>query len=151
MGFKGLLVPDTCSDSLGEVVFACDTSGSMGDATIARCGRVIAHIATQYKPEKVRVLWWDTRVHHQQIFVDDYEDLSKLEKVLDPKGGGGTCAECVPKYMKENAIKPQCVIMLTDGYLDQLVERFNVPTLWVVTHSKTYVPTEGRVVQFEDY
>ena len=92
-----------------------------------------------------------TPVHHQQIFVDDYDDLSKLEKVLDPKGGGSTCAECVPKYMKENAIKPQCVIMLTDGYLDQLVGRFNVPTLWVVTHSKTYVPTEGRVVQFEDY
>jgi hypothetical protein len=36
------------------------------------------------EPEKVRVLWWDTAVHGEQVFEGDYANIAGL---LKPLGG----------------------------------------------------------------
>jgi predicted metal-dependent peptidase len=42
--------------------------------------------------------------------------------------------------MAEKRIEPECVIMLTDGYVDSWPE-FNCPTLWLITTKGKTSPT----------
>jgi predicted metal-dependent peptidase len=60
-----------------------------------------------------------------------------------PKGGGGTSADCVPKYMHDNKIKPDCIIMVTDGYVfDNWGSNYPAPVLWVIIDNpKAEAPT----------
>ena len=63
----------------------------------------------------MRVLYWDTQVCRDEVYeIDKLDDIPQSTK---PSGGGGTEVECVPKYMAEHGIKPQHIIILTDGYL----------------------------------
>jgi predicted metal-dependent peptidase len=56
-------------------------------------------------------------------------------------GGGGTRPACVKQFMKDNRINPECLIMLTDGYVDSWPE-FDCPTLWLIT-TKNITATTG--------
>ena len=59
------------------------------------------------------LLYWDSRVAaHEKYGEGQYDTLASSTK---PKGGGGTTPSCVSRYLQENAIKPECVVMLTDG------------------------------------
>jgi predicted metal-dependent peptidase len=49
-----------------------------------------------------------------------------------PKGGGGTDASCVPNYLLEHKMRPECVIMLTDGYVSDW-GRWAHPVFWGIT------------------
>ena len=80
-----------------------------------------------------------------------------METLIDstkPKGGGGTTPGCVPKYIIEHRLEPQCTIMLTDGYFfgggcgDW--GGVNSPVLWCVKGNKQFVPTHGQAVLVED-
>ena len=70
-----------------------------------------------------------------------------------PKGGGGTTVDCVPKYMHEHAIKPQAVVVLTDGYLGGSwgeADAFGAPVLWCIVHNKSAIAAHGKTVHVED-
>lgn len=139
------LTPSSEKEVMGEVVFACDTSGSIDAVALAEAAGELASLCELCKPEKVRVLWWDTSVHGEQVFEENYDDLRRL---LKPKGGGGTNVSCVSEYLSKKRIKPQCVIVFTDGLVDGL-DRWNVnaPTLWVVTLKRDFVcPPNGKLI-----
>jgi predicted metal-dependent peptidase len=96
----------------------------------------------------VRVLWWDTDVHGEQVFVGNYQDIAKL---LKPMGGGGTHVSCVNEYINKERINAECVIVFTDGYVESDVT-WNIPspTLWMVTENKSFEPPVGKKVKFGD-
>jgi predicted metal-dependent peptidase len=54
---------------------------------------------------------------HEKYERGEYEAMMSSTK---PKGGGGTDASCVPNYLLEHKMRPECVIMLTDGYVSEL-------------------------------
>jgi predicted metal-dependent peptidase len=96
----------------------------------------------------VRVLWWDTQVEGEQIFRDDYTNLAGL---LKPVGGGGTKVGCVSEYINKKDIKAECVIVFTDGYVEDNINwNINCPTLWVVTQNKRWDVPSGRKVMFNN-
>jgi predicted metal-dependent peptidase len=96
----------------------------------------------------VRVLWWDTAVHGEQIFKDNYADIAKL---LKPLGGGGTAVSCVSEYINKNKVKAECVLVFTDGYVESDVKwEITMPTLWMVTQRKGFEPPVGKKVVFGD-
>jgi predicted metal-dependent peptidase len=95
----------------------------------------------------VRVLWWDTEVHGEQVFEDNYQNISKL---LKPVGGGGTHVSCVSQYIKDNNIKAEAVIVFTDGYVEtDITWDISTPTLWVVTENRHFKPPFGKLVKYE--
>ena len=143
-----LYMPSVETETIGEVVIAIDTSGSIGQEQITEFASELASICGVVTPESVRVLWWDTMVHGEQLFTPDkYDNIAGL---LKPLGGGGTRASCVSEYIVKNEVRAECVIVFTDGYLENDVQ-WNVtsPTMWLVTRNKTWTPPAGHKVFVE--
>ena len=132
------------AETMGEVTIAIDTSGSIGSAELTEFASELASICGVCCPERVRILWWDTQVHGEQIFETDYADIATL---LKPLGGGGTHVSCVSEYIAKHKLNSECVIVFTDGYLENNI-RWNItmPSLWLVTQNKSFEPPQGKKV-----
>ena len=142
-----IYLPSVEDETVGEMVVAIDTSGSIGQEQINEFAAELLTICEAVEPESVRVLWWDTRVHGEQLFKSqDYRNIASL---LKPLGGGGTRVGCVSEYIKSKAIKAECVIVFTDGYVESSpVWDITMPTLWLVTSRKGWTPPAGKLVAF---
>lgn len=139
----GIMLPSHFNESTGEVVIACDTSGSMTHILPMVFGEV-ARVCQQANPAKVRVLWWDTKVQSEQVFTQkDYANIAKLQA---PRGGGGTTVSCVARYIRDKRIKPKATIMLSDGYIESQYELAPGNLLWGIVDHKSFVPIRGKVL-----
>lgn len=142
-----VLLPSRFTTKAGELLIACDTSGSMHGVYPIVFGE-IANIAKSVQPKSVRVLWWDTHVAGEQLFTErDYDQIAKLVK---PKGGGGTTVSCVAAYVKEKRIKPKATIMLTDGYIESVYDMVPGPLLWGVVGNSRFVPLRGKALYINE-
>lgn len=139
-----LLLPTTYKETIGEIVVAIDTSGSIGGRQLNEFATEVASLCEMVNPERVRILWWDTIVHGEQVFETDYANIATL---LKPKGGGGTKVSCVSKYINDKNVSPEALLVFTDGYLENDI-KWNVqcPTLWLITEAKHFRPPSGRSV-----
>lgn len=139
-----MYLPSLENESIGEIVVAIDTSGSIGQEQLNEFASELASICDTCSPEVVRVLWWDTSVHGEQIFKSDYTNIASM---LKPEGFGGTYVSCVNKYVVEKNIKAECVLVFTDGYVESDIEwQITAPTLWMVTENKSFEPPTGKLV-----
>jgi predicted metal-dependent peptidase len=143
-----LYLPSTHSESVGELIVAIDTSGSIGEREIAEFATELVSICDVASPDRVRVLWWDTKVHGEQIF--EAGQYGEIKSLLKPLGGGGTRASCVSEYIVENNVSADCLVMFTDGHLEsEITWLVSAPTLWLVTRKRNFVPPSGTVVKME--
>lgn len=139
--------PSTYSEKVGRVVVAIDTSGSITQDIVTTLCTELAGICEQCTPDEVHVLWWDTDVKGHQVFSDG--GYQNLRDVLKPVGGGGTRVGCVSDYIKEHHIDCDCVVVFTDGYVEDNVRwAVNAPTLWLVTENERFIPPTGQIVKF---
>lgn len=139
-----MYLPSLENESIGEIVVAIDTSGSIGQEQLNEFASELSAICETCAPELVRVLWWDTSVHGEQIFKGDYGNIASM---LKPEGFGGTHVSCVNKYVVEKNIKAECVLVFTDGYVESDIQwDITAPTLWMVTENKQFVPPTGKLV-----
>jgi predicted metal-dependent peptidase len=141
-----MYLPSGVSQQVEELVVGVDTSGSIGGAALSAFLSEVAGICEQVKPKRLRLLYWDTKVRRDELY--EFDQLGQLVHSTKPAGGGGTDAACVPDYLRANGIKPQAVVMLTDGYVSSWGV-WDVPVLWCVIGSNI-VPPVGRVVHVED-
>jgi predicted metal-dependent peptidase len=145
-----IYMPSVENETIGEVVVAIDTSGSIGSKELTEFASELASICDIAQPESVRVLWWDTQVHGEQVFKnDEYQSIATL---LKPLGGGGTYVSCVGEYINKQQLKPECVVVFTDGYVENDIQwSIQSPTLWMITmnHSMN-VPTGKKVIYNQD-
>ena len=143
----GIVLPSHFDEAVGELVIACDTSGSMGSIYPVVFGE-IARIVQTTTPESVRVIWWDTCVAGEQVFKPaQYGDIARA---MQPKGGGGTSPGAVVDYMRAKKYAPIAVVWLTDGYLDGTegqARGLGVPQLWGVVDNVQFVPPVGKLVR----
>ena len=142
-----LYLPTTISENIGEIVVAIDTSGSIYGLPLSQFCTELKLICELLNPEKVTVLWWDSKIARVQVFrVGEYNDI---ENMLKPSGGGGTEPNCVSEYVKENNIQGSAMIVFTDGYFYTDDIKWDVPmeTLWLVTENENLKVPSGRVVK----
>ena len=143
-----MYMPSLENETIGEVVVAIDTSGSITGEQITEFASELASICETCSPDKVRVLWWDTIVHGEQIFDKDF---SNIAGVLKPLGGGGTMVSCVSEYIVKESINAECVLVFTDGYVESDIKwEISSPTLWMVTQNDSFEPPTGKVVSTKD-
>ena len=141
---SGFVMPSHFTESVGELILAVDTSGSMYPYYRLLFGE-IARICNITKPAGVRVLWWDTSVCGDQSFKPaDYEQIASL---MNPKGGGGTTPDVVVHYIREHKIDARAIVWLTDGYLGCDTPNTPMPSLWGVVENESFVPTHGKVLR----
>ena len=136
-----MYLPSVHSETMGEVVVAIDTSGSIDNEQISEFASELASICETCNPDKVRVLWWDTKVHGEQVFEGNYNDIAKM---LKPQGGGGTHVGCVSNYMIKNSINAEVLVVFTDGYVESSPKwEVSTPAMWFVTQNSSFVPPAG--------
>ena len=105
-------------------------SGSIGQDEIGQFLGELLSICNHVQPEGIDLLYWDTAVcQHEKYERGEYESLMSSTK---PKGGGGTDPSCVSDYILEHKMRPECVIMLTDGYVSSW-GRWAHPVFWGIT------------------
>jgi predicted metal-dependent peptidase len=140
----GIILPSHYSEAAGDLVVACDTSGSMR-RYYARIFGEIGRVCEQLQPLSVTVIWWDSKVAGVQKFGP--ADYLTMDKQLQAKGGGGTVVSCVARYMREKQMKPQATIMLTDGEVEAKFECPPGPLLWGVVGHSRFQPPRGKVLR----
>lgn len=141
---QGIIMPSHFTESTGEIIVACDTSGSMGGLYPTVFGE-IARICENVAPESVRVIWWEYSVVGEQVFKPiDYPNIAKLMK---PVGGGGTRVTCVAEHIEEKKLKPKCVIYLTDGYIESDYRLPEFPVLFGAVDNDQFVASRGKTLR----
>ena len=141
----GYYMPSGISENIGEIVVAIDTSGSIGGRELSVMLSEVKSIAETVHPEAVRLLYWDTSVCADERY--EAHELDTLTQSTKPAGGGGTVVECVPEHIQKNNINPQCVIVLTDGYLGGSWGDWQQPVLWVLLDNDHANPSVGKTVR----
>ena len=57
---------------------------------------------------------------------------------------------CVSEYLIKNNIKPDCVVVFTDGFLENDIQwDIDTPTLWLVCGNERFIPPKGQKVRVE--
>ena len=139
---QGLYLPSVSGESLGEIAFAVDCSGSIGQDEINQFASEITTVWQDQRPTKVHVIYFDSEVSHYDEFEQDDEPVVK------PHGGGGTAFSPVFRYMADKGIEPVACIFLTDLCCDDFGDAPDYPVLWVSTHDDK--APFGEVVMMED-
>jgi predicted metal-dependent peptidase len=134
---RRLYLPSLAGGSLGEVVVAVDTSGSIGQAELDRFAAEVQGILDAYDVH-LTVLCHDMEVTE----VEEWSPAQGPIK-LHPFGGGGTSHECVFKWLEERGLDPNCVICLTDLYTTFPQAPPPYPVLWAVVGDCTSEPPFG--------
>lgn len=145
-------LPSLIGESVENIVICPDMSGSTwcGD-TLQKFFSEMIGIANIVKPQKLDLIYWDTQVtNHETFRFGEYEALANITQ---PKGGGGTNPMCVSDLMKKEGMKPDCIIMLTDGEVPNWGSDWPAPILWVIVNpwrgNSVYADC-GQTIHLED-
>ena len=141
---RNIYIPGTdYVPKMGPVVIGVDTSGSIGPDEIAMFNGHINRIIDTCNPEVVHVVYCDYDV----AGVDEYTP-EDFPVTIQCKGGGGTSFKPVFDWIDNNAIDPECVVYLTDGYGDQSQFTTNHETVWLTIGTEAF--DWGHVIKFEE-
>ena len=146
-----LIMPSSYSDKVGGIAIGIDTSGSIGTEELTQFLSEVKSICDEVSPEVIDILYWDTHVASRETYRDN--ELAGLIETTKPAGGGGTEPACVPKFMKKHDMKPECLIMLTDGYIghqDPSNWAIESPVLWCIKGNRNFSESVvGKIVHVE--
>ena len=143
----GIAMPSGVTERVNELTVLCDMSGSIGQREQTIMLTEVAEVCKTVKPNKLRILYWDTDVRRDEVYeMDQIEEFAKSTK---PAGGGGTDIEPVARYMQEHGINPDAAIILTDGYLFGSWGQWACPTLWCILDNKSAKPPVGKTVHIK--
>ena len=140
-----IYLPTLIGERVGHIAIAVDTSGSIGGKELSDFLSEVKGIADEVRPEKVDLLYWDSEVAGHEEY-DEYT-VANIVSSTKPRGGGGTSPSCVTAYLKDKGIKPECVIMLTDGYVgSDWGGDWECPVLWTIVGGNTDVAPNGKTI-----
>ena len=145
---QGIIMPTLMSESITELVFTRDASGSMhcGDRLTKVTSEMVA-IAKALRIEKIHLIDWDGAVgSHEEFTADTFQYAPSIKAV---HGGGGTDPTCVAAYLKEKQIKPDAIIMLTDGEINDW-GNWESPILWVIANNTKITAPVGKTINVEE-
>lgn len=135
-------------ESVKNILFMIDTSGSMSDEMITAAYSEIKGAIDQFNGKLEGWLgFFDAAVIKPKPFSDVDEFL-----IIRPQGGGGTDFEVIFDYVdaKMSDEPPLSIIILTDGYApfpDE--EKANgIPVLWLLNNN-TVEPPWGKIARIE--
>lgn len=145
----GTYMPSMIGEKVGHLVVAIDTSGSIGGPELDEFLSEVKGIAEEVNPETVDLIYWDGDVAAHEKYSG--AEVSNIVSSTKPKGGGGTDPSCVSKYLKDEGIKPEAIIVLTDGYVPNWGSDWTAPIMWVISGGNTSAVAEhGKTIYLED-
>ena len=146
-----IIMPSTIGFKAERISIGTDTSGSIGGEILGRFLGEAKLICDDVEPEIIDMMYWDTHVARHEIYAGS--EVSNFVNSTKPAGGGGTDPDCVPNFLLKKGIKPQCIVMLTDGVFfgheTTKWEELDVPVLWCVVGNNEFKPKVGQAVCVE--
>ena len=107
-----LILPGHCESEghLCEVWAFVDSSGSITRDEMSQFLTQLYRISKEFKCT-MHIAYWDTAV------TDVYRNVVSEKKILDclPQHSGGTNINCVYRWIRDNRVKPDVMLILTDG------------------------------------
>lgn len=144
---QDIYMPTMVGESIKELVVAVDVSGSMFDGTLGKVMSEVKGLTEVLSIDKVHVLYWDGKIEvHEEYDAASFKNWQQTSK---PSGGGGTTPACIPLYIKEKAITPDAVVVLTDGEVGDWGV-WELPVLWVISNKHAIVAPTGKTIQLKD-
>ena len=144
-------LPTMIGERVGSLAIGIDTSGSISGNEINRFLSEVKSIAEDVRPERIDLIYWDSRVAAHETY--DEADMPNLVSSTKPKGGGGTDPTSMMKYLKTKNIKPECIIMLTDGEIYNWGDEWEAPIMWTICNSyrgSSITAPVGKTVHIKD-
>ena len=144
-------MPSMIGEKIGSIAVGIDTSGSIGPEVLNKFLSEIKCIVDEVHPEKIDLMYWDSEVAGHEVY--DIGNMDGLVQSTKPRGGGGTDPRCMMHKVKEENMKPQCIIMLTDGEVGGgWGDEWDAPMLWVIDNNwnKNLVSSTGKTIYMND-
>jgi predicted metal-dependent peptidase len=141
-------LPSYTGFGAGEMVFATDTSGSMGQKEYDASWAEGSDIILNCRPEKMWVMACDAHVHNVHE-LPSYHDVYSARPEM--RGGGGTDFCPVFEKVEELGICPAVLVYFTDGYGRFPSEAPDYPVIWVMTTDVEAPFGETVKVELNDY
>jgi predicted metal-dependent peptidase len=139
---QGIYLPSVGNvPRMGTVVIQKDISGSVSQKESQHFDGHTLRIVQDCHPEKIYILYTDSRVAKVDEFGPDDEVTTGYWS------GGGTDMTAGIRWCEENGIEPDVFITLTDGYTP-FPEHTDFPTVWVISNKDIVAPT-GETIHFE--
>ena len=145
----GVYMPSMIGEKVGHIVIGIDTSGSVGDRELAEFLGEVKGVCEEVNPEKVDLIYWGSDV----VAHEEYEGnaVANIVSSTKPRDGGGTSPSCVSTYLEEKKIVPECIIILTDGYVgDDWGKDWTAPILWAIVGGNDAVAPNGKTIHVKD-
>ena len=143
-----IYMPTGITERVEGIAVGGDMSGSIGQHEQAVILTEVSSITDTVKPSWLRMLYWDTEVVGDEKY--EMHELDNFVQSTKPVGGGGTDPSCVPEYLTTHKITPQCVIMITDGYVGSW-GKWSHPVLWVIIDNDNAHPPVGKYIHVKSH
>ena len=143
-----IFMPSGISETIEDLVCNIDTSLSIRQWHITLFLSELADLCETVRPNRVRLLYWDTQVCREEIY--EGEEIDSIRTSTKPEGGGGTRISCVTNYYKAHDIRPTASIVFTDGHLGGEWGEWDTPLLWCLLNNKAAKPPIGSYVHIDE-
>ena len=134
-------------ETVKDILFMIDTSGSMSDEAITAVYSEIKGAIDQFNGHLQGWLgFFDAEVVEPKPFSSEEEF-----RIIRPKGGGGTRFDIIFKYVEKHMdTLPASIIIMTDGYADfpKEEEAMEIPVLWLLV-TDDVKPPWGKVARIK--
>ena len=134
-------------ETVKDILFMIDTSGSMSDEAITAVYSEIKGAIDQFNGHLQGWLgFFDAEVVEPKPFSSEEEF-----RIIRPKGGGGTRFDIIFKYVEKHMdTLPASIIIMTDGYADfpKEEEALEIPVLWLLVTDDVEPPC-GKVARIK--
>jgi len=137
--YPNYYLPSQHSYTLGQVVVAIDTSGSVSQDELTEMLSEIESIRDTFHPDKLTIIDCDAEIHNVY-------DIERYDNILDLEfhGHGGTDFQPVIEYCNQN--QPEVLIYFTDMYADAVKDVGDYPILWICTDNNNETQPVGEII-----
>jgi predicted metal-dependent peptidase len=131
-----------------DIAVAIDTSGSISKKQATEFLSEIKGIMEAFDTYKIHVFTFDTNTYNPQQF--DSDNLADIAD-YDVQGDGGTDFTAIFKYLKDENIEPERLVVFTDGYpCGSWGDSNYCDTVWIIHGDKNPNPPFGVFALYEE-
>ena len=142
--WQDIILPSILGKRVKYLLLAMDTSGSVAGPLLTDFLSEMNGLVKSVGIDRLDIVYWDAEIQAHEIFTGGSKDIVHR---TNPKGGGGTDPDVVVDLIAEKQLKPDAIIMLSDGYMHTNKSKWAVitkPTLWCIIGNDNYEVPNGQ-------
>jgi len=148
--WQDIILPSILGKRMKYLLLAMDTSGSVEGQLLTDFLSEMNGLVKSVGIDRIDIVYWDAEVQAHEIFTGSTKDIVHR---TNPKGGGGTNPDVVVDLILEKQLKPDAIIMLSDGYMHTNRGKWAAitqPTLWCIIGNDNYEVPNGQKLVIAD-